>query len=88
MFCNVALSTMCDQTFLAITFGSCDNCSQNKPLMNIYLQNEPVNFCSLCVEKMACQALGKGESVASLNAEVECLKVKLEQERAKLHDAE
>lgn len=41
---------MCDQTFLAITFGPCDNCSQNKPLMNIYLKNEPINYCSLCVE--------------------------------------
>ncbi|XP_053479755.1 guanine nucleotide-binding protein subunit beta-5b isoform X2 [Ictalurus furcatus] len=79
---------MCDQTFLAITFGACDNCSQNKPLMNIYLQNEPVNYCSLCVEKMACQGLAKGESVASLKAEAESLKVKLEQERTKLHDAD
>ncbi|KAL7879260.1 hypothetical protein AOLI_G00102340 [Acnodon oligacanthus] len=41
---------MCDQTFVAITFGPCESCSQNKPLMNIYLQNEPVNYCSLCVE--------------------------------------
>ncbi len=41
---------MCDQTFLAITFGPCDNCSQNKPLLNIYLKNEPINYCSLCVE--------------------------------------
>ncbi|MCI4378910.1 hypothetical protein PGIGA_G00221720 [Pangasianodon gigas] len=37
---------------------------------------------------MACQGLGKGESVASLKVEAESLKVKLEQERAKLHDAE
>ncbi|KAI5611368.1 guanine nucleotide-binding protein subunit beta-5b [Silurus asotus] len=79
---------MCDQTFLAITFGSCDNCSQTKPLMNIYLQNEPVNYCSLCVEKMACHGLRKGESLASLKAEAESLKMKLEQERGKLHDAE
>ncbi|KAL0168991.1 hypothetical protein M9458_037213, partial [Cirrhinus mrigala] len=41
---------MCDQTFLAITFGPCDSCGLNKPLMNIYLKNEPINYCSLCVE--------------------------------------
>uniref|UniRef100_A0AAR2JY43 G protein subunit beta 5 n=1 Tax=Pygocentrus nattereri TaxID=42514 RepID=A0AAR2JY43_PYGNA len=79
---------MCDQTFVAITFGPCDSCSQNKPLMNIYLQNEPVNYCSLCVELMACQGLAKGETVSTLRAESENLKAKLEEERAKLHDVE
>ncbi|XP_051512682.1 guanine nucleotide-binding protein subunit beta-5b-like [Myxocyprinus asiaticus] len=79
---------MCDQTFLAITFGPCDNCSQSKPLMNIYLKNEPVNYCSLCVELMACQGLAKGETINTLKAESESLKSKLEEERAKLHDVE
>ncbi|ROJ25294.1 Guanine nucleotide-binding protein subunit beta-5b, partial [Anabarilius grahami] len=79
---------MCDQTFLAITFGPCDNCSQNKPLMNIYLKNEPINYCSLCVEMMACQGLAKGETIHTLKAESESLKSKLEEERAKLHDVE
>ncbi|XP_016087440.1 guanine nucleotide-binding protein subunit beta-5-like [Sinocyclocheilus grahami] len=79
---------MCDQTFLAITFGPCDNCSQNKPLMNIYLKNEPINYCSLCVELMACQGLAKGETIHTLKVESESLKAKLEEERAKLHDVE
>lgn len=48
---------MCDQTFLAITFGPCDSCSQNKPLMNIYLKNEPINYCSLCVELVCYRTL-------------------------------
>uniref|UniRef100_A0AAY4CTI0 Uncharacterized protein n=1 Tax=Denticeps clupeoides TaxID=299321 RepID=A0AAY4CTI0_9TELE len=79
---------MCDQTFLAITFGPCESCGVTKPLMNIYLKNEPINYCSLCVELMACQALAKGESVASLKKESETLKAKLEEERGKLHDVE
>uniref|UniRef100_A0A4W4EKR5 G protein subunit beta 5 n=1 Tax=Electrophorus electricus TaxID=8005 RepID=A0A4W4EKR5_ELEEL len=79
---------MCDHTFVAITFGPCDSCTLNKPLMNIYLQNEPVNYCSLCVEMMACQGLTQGENLASLKAESEGLKLRLEEERAKLHDVE
>uniref|UniRef100_A0A8C9SZR1 Guanine nucleotide binding protein (G protein), beta 5b n=2 Tax=Scleropages formosus TaxID=113540 RepID=A0A8C9SZR1_SCLFO len=79
---------MCDQTFLAITFGPCDNCSETKPLMNIYVKNEPINYCSLCVERMACQGLGPNETLATLKTESETLKTKLEEERAKLHDAE
>nr|XP_023670020.1 guanine nucleotide-binding protein subunit beta-5 isoform X1 [Paramormyrops kingsleyae] len=79
---------MCDQTFLAITFGPCDCCSDTKPLMNIYLKNEPVNYCSLCVERMACQGLQPNETLATLKMESETLKTKLEEERAKLHDVE
>ncbi|RXN21400.1 guanine nucleotide-binding subunit beta-5 [Labeo rohita] len=79
---------MCDQTFLAITFGPCDSCGLNKPLMNIYLKNEPINYCSLCVELMACQGLATGETIHTLKAESESLKTKLEEERAKLHDVE
>lgn len=79
---------MCDQTFVAVTFGPCDNCSKTRPLMNIYLKNEAINYCSLCVEMMACSGLEKGESVATLKKETETLKTKLEAERAKLHDTE
>uniref|UniRef100_A0A667WLD0 G protein subunit beta 5 n=1 Tax=Myripristis murdjan TaxID=586833 RepID=A0A667WLD0_9TELE len=79
---------MCDQTFMAITFGPCDNCSTTSPLMNIYIKNEPTNYCSFCVEMMACQGLLKGETLASLKNESESLKKKLEEERAKLHDVE
>ncbi|KAL2088780.1 hypothetical protein ACEWY4_015679 [Coilia grayii] len=79
---------MCDQTFVAVTFGPCDNCSKTKPLMNIYLKNEAINYCSLCVELMACQGLEKGETVAALKKETETLKTKLEAERSKLQDVE
>lgn len=41
---------MCDQTFVAVTFGPCDSCSKASPLMNIYIKNEPINYCSFCVE--------------------------------------
>ncbi|KAI3377735.1 hypothetical protein L3Q82_008879 [Scortum barcoo] len=41
---------MCDQTFMAATFGPCDSCSKPSPLMNIYIKNEPINYCSFCVE--------------------------------------
>ncbi len=37
---------------------------------------------------MACQALAKGETIQTLKVESETLKVKLEEERAKLHDVE
>ncbi|KAM7406375.1 hypothetical protein PAMP_000754 [Pampus punctatissimus] len=35
---------------MAVTFGPCDNCSQASPLMNIYIKNEAINYCSFCVE--------------------------------------
>ncbi|KAM4602563.1 guanine nucleotide-binding protein subunit beta-5b [Polymixia lowei] len=79
---------MCDQTFMAITFGPCGSCSKASPLMNIYVKNEAINYCSFCVEMMACQGLQKGESLASLKKESDSLKKKLEEERAKLHDVE
>lgn len=41
---------MCDQTFVAATFGPCDSCANPSPLMNIYIKNEPINYCSFCVE--------------------------------------
>uniref|UniRef100_A0A8K9V0F7 Guanine nucleotide binding protein (G protein), beta 5b n=1 Tax=Oncorhynchus mykiss TaxID=8022 RepID=A0A8K9V0F7_ONCMY len=79
---------MCDQTFLAITFGPCDSCSENRPLMNLYIKTEPINYCSLCMEIMACQGLASGETLKSLKAESETLRKKLEEERKKLHDVE
>ena len=41
---------MCDQTFVAATFGPCDSCANPSPLMNIYIKNEPINYCSFCME--------------------------------------
>uniref|UniRef100_I3J364 Guanine nucleotide binding protein (G protein), beta 5b n=2 Tax=Oreochromis niloticus TaxID=8128 RepID=I3J364_ORENI len=79
---------MCDQTFMAATFGPCDSCSKPSPLMNIYIKNEATNYCSLCVEMMACQGLQKGETLESLKRESETLKKKLEEERNKLNDVE
>uniref|UniRef100_A0A3Q2V2I3 Guanine nucleotide binding protein (G protein), beta 5b n=1 Tax=Haplochromis burtoni TaxID=8153 RepID=A0A3Q2V2I3_HAPBU len=79
---------MCDQTFVAATFGPCDSCSKPSPLMNIYIKNEATNYCSLCVEMMACQGLQKGETLESLKRESETLKKKLEEERNKLNDVE
>ncbi|XP_015253024.1 PREDICTED: guanine nucleotide-binding protein subunit beta-5-like [Cyprinodon variegatus] len=77
---------MCDQTFMAATFGPCDSCSKASPLMNIYIKSEAINYCSFCVEMMACQGLQKGETLASLKKESESLKKKLEEERGKLND--
>ena len=48
--CARPAAVMCDQTFLAITFGPCENCTENKPLMNLYIKTDPINYCSLCVE--------------------------------------
>uniref|UniRef100_A0A3Q3B178 G protein subunit beta 5 n=1 Tax=Kryptolebias marmoratus TaxID=37003 RepID=A0A3Q3B178_KRYMA len=79
---------MCDQTFLAATFGPCDSCGKASPLMNIYVKNEPINYCSFCVEMMACQGLQSGETLTSLKKESENLKKKLEEERGKLTDVE
>ncbi|XP_010889566.1 guanine nucleotide-binding protein subunit beta-5b [Esox lucius] len=79
---------MCDQTFVAITFGPCDSCSENRPLMNLYIKTEPINYCSLCMEIMACQDLAGGETLNSLKAETESLRKRLEEERKKLHDVE
>uniref|UniRef100_A0A665VTM6 Guanine nucleotide binding protein (G protein), beta 5b n=1 Tax=Echeneis naucrates TaxID=173247 RepID=A0A665VTM6_ECHNA len=79
---------MCDQTFMAVTFGPCDSCTNARPLMNIYIKNEPINYCSFCVEMMACQGLQKGETLSSLQLESESLKKKLEEERNKLNDVE
>ncbi|XP_053172464.1 guanine nucleotide-binding protein subunit beta-5b [Scomber japonicus] len=79
---------MCDQTFVAATFGPCDSCSKASPLMNIYIKNEAINYCSFCVEMMACQGLQKGETLASLSRESDNLKKKLEEERSKLNDVE
>uniref|UniRef100_A0A8C6UX37 Guanine nucleotide binding protein (G protein), beta 5b n=1 Tax=Neogobius melanostomus TaxID=47308 RepID=A0A8C6UX37_9GOBI len=79
---------MCDQTFMAATFGPCESCGKPSPLMNIYIKNEAINYCSFCVELMACQGLQSGESVASLKRECESLKKKLEEERGKLNDVE
>uniref|UniRef100_H3CXZ5 Guanine nucleotide binding protein (G protein), beta 5b n=1 Tax=Tetraodon nigroviridis TaxID=99883 RepID=H3CXZ5_TETNG len=79
---------MCDQTFVAATFGPCDSCANPSPLMNIYIKNEPINYCSFCVEMMACQELQRGETLASLKRESETLKKKLEEERGKINDVE
>uniref|UniRef100_A0AAQ6IHG8 G protein subunit beta 5 n=1 Tax=Anabas testudineus TaxID=64144 RepID=A0AAQ6IHG8_ANATE len=79
---------MCDQTFLAATFGPCDSCGNASPLMNIYIKSEAINYCSFCVEMMACEALQKGETLQTLKAESENLKKKLEEERNKLTDVE
>ncbi|XP_022598058.1 guanine nucleotide-binding protein subunit beta-5b-like [Seriola dumerili] len=79
---------MCDQTFVAVTFGPCESCANARPLMNIYIKNEPINYCSFCVEVMACQGLQKGETLATLKRESESLKKKLEEERCKLSDVE
>ncbi|CAG5852957.1 unnamed protein product [Menidia menidia] len=79
---------MCDQTFMAATFGPCDSCSKASPLMNIYIKSEATNYCSFCMEVMACQGLTKGESLASLKKESDSLKKKLEEERGKLNDVE
>jgi len=73
---------------MAITFGPCDNCREQKPLMSIYINNEAATYCSLCVEKMACQALTKGETLTKLKNESDSLKKKLEEERNKLHDVD
>lgn len=56
--------------------------------MNIYIEAEQVNYCSLCVEMMACQGPDKGENLATLKNESDTLKKKLEEEREKLHDVE
>lgn len=48
--CWWSSAAMCDQTFVAATFGPCDSCSKPSPLMNIYIKNEATNYCSLCVE--------------------------------------
>lgn len=48
--CSWSSAAMCDQTFIATTFGPCDSCSQQSPLMNIYINSEPINYCSFCVE--------------------------------------
>lgn len=48
--CWWSSAAMCDQTFMAATFGPCDSCSKPSPLMNIYIKNEATNYCSLCVE--------------------------------------
>ncbi|XP_061880439.1 guanine nucleotide-binding protein subunit beta-5b-like [Entelurus aequoreus] len=79
---------MCDQTFVAATFGPCESCDKASPLMNIYIKTEAINYCSFCVEKMACQGLQAGESLASLKRESESLKKKLDEERNKLNDVE
>ncbi|XP_061670810.1 guanine nucleotide-binding protein subunit beta-5b [Syngnathoides biaculeatus] len=79
---------MCDQTFVAVTFGPCESCDQASPLMNIYIKTEPINYCSFCVEKMACHGLQAGESLASLKRESATLKKKLDEERNKLSDVE
>ncbi|XP_023117358.1 guanine nucleotide-binding protein subunit beta-5b [Amphiprion ocellaris] len=79
---------MCDQTFVAATFGPCDSCGTASPLMNIYIKNEPINYCSFCMEVMACQGLQKGETLATLKKECESLKKKLEEDRGKLNDVE
>ncbi|XP_049574666.1 guanine nucleotide-binding protein subunit beta-5b isoform X2 [Syngnathus scovelli] len=79
---------MCDQTFVAVTFGPCESCDKASPLMNIYIKTEAINYCSLCVEKMACQGLQAGESLASLKRESANLKKKLDEERNKLNDVE
>ncbi|KAK5935004.1 hypothetical protein CgunFtcFv8_020405 [Champsocephalus gunnari] len=79
---------MCDQTFVAATFGPCECCGKASPLMNIYIKTEAINYCSFCVEVMACAGLTAGESVASLKKESETLKKKLEEERGKLSDIE
>ncbi|XP_009468551.1 PREDICTED: unconventional myosin-Vc [Nipponia nippon] len=41
---------MCDQTFLAVVFGPCDKCSNEKPLRAVYIKSEQLSYCSLCVE--------------------------------------
>ncbi|XP_051236269.1 guanine nucleotide-binding protein subunit beta-5b [Dicentrarchus labrax] len=79
---------MCDQTFLAATFGPCDSCGKASPLMNIYIKNDAINYCSFCMEVMACQGLQSGETLASLKKESDSLKKKLEEERGKLNDIE
>ncbi|XP_077568546.1 guanine nucleotide-binding protein subunit beta-5b-like isoform X2 [Stigmatopora nigra] len=79
---------MCDQTFVAVTFGPCESCDKASPLMNIYIKTEPINYCAFCVEKMACQGLQAGESLASLKRESDNLKKKLDEERKKLSDVE
>uniref|UniRef100_A0A8C7XZM8 G protein subunit beta 5 n=1 Tax=Oryzias sinensis TaxID=183150 RepID=A0A8C7XZM8_9TELE len=79
---------MCDQTFMAATFGPCDSCGKASPLMNIYIKSEAINYCSFCVEMMACQQLQKGETLQSLKKESDSLKKKLEEERGKLNDVE
>ncbi|KAM8894205.1 guanine nucleotide-binding protein subunit beta-5b [Spinachia spinachia] len=79
---------MCDQTFVAVTFGPCDSCGTARPLMNIYVKSEAINYCSFCVEVMATHGLQAGESAASLKKESDGLKKKLEEERAKLSDIE
>lgn len=43
-------AAMCDQTFMAATFGPCDSCGKASPLMNIYIKSEAINYCSFCVE--------------------------------------
>lgn len=53
---------MCDQTFVAATFGPCDSCANPSPLMNIYIKNEPINYCSFCVEMVPDQFRLREES--------------------------
>lgn len=48
---------MCDQTFVAATFGPCDKCGTASPLMNIYIKTEPITYCSLCVEMVRTYSL-------------------------------
>lgn len=48
--CRWSSAAMCDQTFMAATFGPCDSCSKASPLMNIYIKSEAINYCSFCVE--------------------------------------
>ncbi|KAA8596048.1 hypothetical protein FQN60_011339, partial [Etheostoma spectabile] len=86
--CWWSSAAMCDQTFVAATFGPCESCGLASPLMNIYIKTEPINYCSFCVEVMACQGLQEGETVASLKRESDSLKKKLEEERKKLSDVE
>ncbi|KAG8001413.1 Guanine nucleotide-binding protein subunit beta-5 [Nibea albiflora] len=79
---------MCDQTFVAATFGPCESCGNASPLMNIYIKTEPINYCSFCVEMMACQGLQRGETLATLKNESQSLKKRLDEERNKLNDVE
>ena len=48
--CWWSSAAMCDQTFVAATFGPCECCGKPSPLINIYIKTEPINYCSFCVE--------------------------------------
>lgn len=52
---------MCDQTFVAATFGPCDRCGNASPLMNIYIKNEAINYCSFCVEMVRDEIVMSGD---------------------------